>query len=457
VAGDSTVKQGPVPPGIDPGGAGRGHAGRRGLALAGAALLLVLSCVHFARSAYESQAHGFVDFPIFLAQARQFLLTGELYIDPDEPGAYSPAAAVYKFPPLYAMLLLPVARAGIEQRVYLAHWVLQFLLYACAVGLLLAYLHRFAGRGFLLAGLVLALNFEPFFETLWRLQIETVLLLLLAVALLAYLKERDTWAGAAIGTGFLLKLYPGFLLLYFALRRRWSALAGFALAVVLILIASWIVIGPRENETYFLRILPVLLTERPEASTENLSLARYLHVLLGWSPLVSQRAGQIVVLPLVLLSGFVVWRQPPSATSGRLRAALAFSLFVPLMLMSMPNYWVNYQLLLLLPLLVLACHASRAGPDAAPTAWLAGLAYIPLLFYWPCADPSVPWPCASTPLFLGLVRLPRSFHDLMVALRGVSTFLLWAAILSALMYGAADPRRSAARHLPQSETLDEPG
>ena len=423
----------------------------RRAALAGAgALLALLSVVHFARSAHESRAHGFVDFPIFLAQARLFLLTGELYVDPASPTGFAPGAAVYKFPPLYGMLLLPLVRAGIDDRVYLAHWLLQIALYAVAVGLLLRWLRREAGPGFVFAGLLLALNFEPFFETLWRLQIETPLLLLLVLTLLAYGARRHGLAGAALGAAFLLKLYPGFLLLYLGLRRRWRALVGFGVAVVLLFVATWIVIGPQQNTAYFLRIVPVLLREQPDLTSENLSLARYLITLGALGPQAAKRVAQALVLALIAVSAIVVLRREP-ARASRLDHAVSFSLFVPLMLLAMPNYWVNYQLLLLLPVLVLLGHASRRGPDAAGCALAGGLAYVPMLFYRPCADPSVSWPCARTPYFLGLGELPRGFHDLMVSLRGVSAFLLWAALLSALLYGGA---ASPARHATQPEGGD---
>ena len=81
-------------------------------------------------------------------------------------------------------------------------------------------------------------------------------------------------------------------------------------------------------------------------------------------------------------------------------------------------------------------------------------AYVPMLFYWPCEAPTVPWPCAQTPYFLGLVRLPRGFHDLMVETRALSPFLVWAGLFSALVYGrAAD---SGLRHATEAESLDGP-
>jgi hypothetical protein len=416
-----------------------------------AALLLLLSVFHFVQAAQNSRAFGFVDFPIFLAQAELYLITGELYVDASDPEAYGPAAAVYKFPPLFAMLLLPFVRDGVSDAVYLGHWILQILIYAGAVGLLVATLRRQGGTLFAFGGVLLALNFEPFFETLWRLQLETPILLLLVLALVAYQADRQPWAGIALGVGFMLKLYPAFLLLFFMVRRGWKVIGGFVVALTLIVIASLIVIGPDENGAYFFKILPLLLDEAPRVSTENLSPARHLQVLFGLDGAWAKRLAQLFVVPLIALTAFTAARRGSKA-GDRLGMATAFSVFVPLMLLAMPNSWVNYQLLLLLPLLVLLCHCSRPGSDRRALTALLAMAYLPLLFYWPCADPSVPWPCAQTPYFLGLVRLPRAFHDLMVDARALSPLLVWTGLFSVLFYGRGED--STPGHRRQAESAD---
>jgi hypothetical protein len=351
------------------------------LVLAG--VLLLLSVFHFVQASRNSRAFGFVDFPIFLAQAELYLITGQLYVDASDPEAYGPAAAVYKFPPLFAMLLLPFVRGGVADGVYLGHWLLQILLYAAAVALMLAAFRRQGGPIFVFVGLLLALNFEPFFETLWRLQLETPILLLLILALGAYDSKRQAWAGSAIGVGFMLKLYPAFLLAYFAVRRSWLVIVGFLVTVSLIVLSSLIVIGPKENAAYFFKILPLLLGEAPRVSTENLSLSRHLQVLFGLGPELAKRILQLLVVPLIVVSAVGVFRRG-ARLGERLVGATAFSLFIPLMLLAMPNSWVNYQLLLLLPMLVLLCHCVRPGRDHVALTVLLAAAYVPLLFYWPC-------------------------------------------------------------------------
>jgi len=126
------------------------------------------------------------------------------------------------------------------------------------------------------------------------------------------------------------------------------------------------------------------------------------------------------------VTAVVVWRAP-RRDGDALDVATGFAAFVPLMLLAMPNSWVNYQLLLLVPLIVLARRSLASGDRAAQ--WLLVAAYLPLLFYAPCAAPTVDWPCAQTPWFLGLGPLPRGLHDAGVGWRGLSPLLLWAGLL----------------------------
>ncbi len=405
---------------------------------AGAVLLLAASALHFVLAVERSGATGVVDFPIFLERTRQFRETGVLYPDAADPKSWEPAAAVYKFPPTFAMLLLPVAVAGGEAWAIVGHRALQVVLYLAAVALLLRALAPRARRtAFVAFGLVLALNFEPFFETLWRLQLETPILAFLALGWLALVRGRDRPLGAAIAASAMLKLYPAFLGAYLVARARWRALAVCVLTVVLIGTAAWIVIGGQENRAFWLDVLPTLLAELPSATTENVSPARYLVSLAGVDPWWAKRIGQLVALAVLGVSIGAVRRRLGRAEPGPSDGA-ALAVFLPAMLLALPNGWVNYQLLLLPALLALLAYVVDAGRDAAwPGAALA-CAYVPLLFYQPCAPPDVGWPCAATPPFLGVGELPRTLHDAFVATRGVSTWILWAALLGVIL--APGPR-----------------
>ncbi len=410
-----------------------------------AVALLAASSAHFVRSVHRAGAFGVVDFPIFLERAAAFRESGVLYPAADDPSTYAPAAPVYKFPPPYAMLLLPFATRGPAERVIAGHRAVQVAAYLVAVGLLLHALAPRRRTTFLILGLALALNFEPFFETLWRLQLETGLLLLLALGVAALVRGRDGPLAALIAAGALLKIYPAYLGAWLAVRQRWRALGVALLAAGLIGVSSWIVIGPQENRTYWVRVFPALLAELPAATTENVSPARYFQTLAGLGAAAAKRAGTLLAVGVLFASAYVA-RRRGTGDGASARDPVTFALFVPALLLSMPNGWVNYQLLLLLPLLVLLAHATSAPGDRTWVGWAIGAAYLPLLFYQPCAPPDVPWPCAATPPFLGLVELPRAVHDGFVALRGASAPIVWAALLAVVLRNAppAEISRGAA-------------
>jgi hypothetical protein len=409
-------------------------SGRRIAGLVGAGLLLALSVYHFGYSAYASQRYGIVDFSIFLQRTAIFVDSGELYVAPDHPGAYAPAAPVYKFPPTFAMLLLPFVRLA-PQTVYFSHWLLQIAFYLGCSALGLALLETSNRRLFALAGAMVALNFEPFFETLWRLQLETVILLLLTICLLCTVRRRERCAGVMLGIAAMLKIYPAFLLVYFLARRRWIVVLWTLATATLIQLAGLIVIGPEQNRLFYFEVLPLLLREVPQLSSENIGLARYALALFDFEPTTAKRLAQAVMLMLLAVSVYAVELNRRRAHGAP--AAVELSLFLPLMLLAPPNSWVNYQLLLLLPIFVLL--AQGVGPRPCWPVLLSTLvAALLMLFYRPCAEPTVGWPCARTPYFLGLQPLPRVLHDLGVDLRGLASLLVWGAACYLLLL----PRRA---------------
>jgi hypothetical protein len=416
---------------------------------AGIAIVLALSVYHFGYSAMYAGNVGFVDFSIFLRQVEQFSHTGELYIHTENMEAYAPGTPVYKFPPLYAMLLLPVVKGGFGDSVYYVHWALQILVYLLTAALLVIALAGRRPGWYAMAAAVLILNFEPFFETLFRLQIELPLLLLFTLCLLAGIKGRDGLAGAALALCAMLKIYPAFLLLYFCVKRRWAVVAWCLATMALIQVASLIVIGPEENYLFYFKILPVMLQEGAQVTLENIGLAKYPQLLLGVGPAAASAMSRTFCLVLLVASIYAVMRSE-RIDRGRRSRPLEFALFVSLMLLFLPNSWAHYQLLLLLPLLVMLRECMMPGRGRPAVLASVMLASVLLLFYFPCADGSMPFPCAATPWFMGLIRLPRHFHDAMVNLRVLSGLLVWGAAFAMLIL----PRASIADESPRSPGAD---
>ena len=89
---------------------GRRRRGGAGVKLAralGLGFLLVASLGRFAYEANVTRVRGFADFPAFWMQVRFFRQTGVLYPQAGDLDHFRPSTAIYTYPPLFALLLLP--------------------------------------------------------------------------------------------------------------------------------------------------------------------------------------------------------------------------------------------------------------------------------------------------------------------------------------------------------------
>ena len=92
---------------------------------------------------------------------------------------------------------------------------------------------------------VLTLNFQPFLESFASCKVECLEFYLICLAFYGFLKGHDGLAGACVVAGMLMKYLPGFLGIYFFLKRKWKAVL-WCLAWGLILSGIlWAVFGGR--------------------------------------------------------------------------------------------------------------------------------------------------------------------------------------------------------------------
>jgi len=376
--------------------------------------------VLFVRALSDELAFGFADFPVFLKHARLFLDTGHLYLSDISFQNYHPGALVYKYPPFFAALLLPIAASGIGGTALTVQWLLQIFLYLGALGLGIAIFAPAGAALFLPLALTLGLNFQPYFETLHGLQLETPLLLLLSLCLLLLRRGEDAAAGMLLGICAMLKVYPVFLLTFFILKKRWTVVWACLGTSAALLLGTVAVIGVRENSLYFLKILPFLLrNDLPVVSPENLSIARYATELLGMSPLAAKWAGTALFLALSGLTAAAILRGNPGGKDSW-REAWEFLAFLSLIPLGLTNSWANYQLLLLLPILALLarCLSAEPSPTGLSAAVLAGCF---LLMF-----------SENTPDIRGYYPVPRPLHEFLIDMKILSNLLIWGGIVSVL-------------------------
>ncbi|HJQ65104.1 MAG TPA: glycosyltransferase family 87 protein [Gemmatimonadales bacterium] len=187
--------------------------------------LAVLACL-YAGAVIPLAIHKGGDFTSELGQSER-LLHG---LPPF--GAADPNLGV-PWPPFSAMALIPFALIA---RCSLA--LAKGLWAAAGVACVWWCLRRAARRGTRPALLALAAVLVPLQTNFEHLNIAAILLALVVLAIDDLEAGNETRAGVAIGLAAALKAFPGLLLVYFAVQRRWRALAvGALVAVSLTLIA----------------------------------------------------------------------------------------------------------------------------------------------------------------------------------------------------------------------------
>ena len=217
-------------------------------------------------------------------------------------------------------------------------------------------------------------------------------------------RRHDLWAGGALGMCVMLKVYPAFLLAFLVFRRRWRALVGCAATMVAIQLLTILLFGMRDNMFFLFELLPHLLREAPLSTTVNLSPGRFMQTLMGVDPAFAKQITRFLSAPLLALSLWIAYRTP-SESSRPSELAIELTPFLALMLLTMPNSWVSYQLLLLVPFLSLLATA-LADTRAARSPWVVAalVSYVFTLFYQPCGVIQEDIPCTETPFFLGLFQ-----------------------------------------------------
>lgn len=216
-----------------------------------AALAFALAGAGYAASGsvlYEGQTRMSDALPLYLYGAA--FLEGVSPVDPTAlQGVYDArdmrvGAAIWStlYPATAAPLMAPLG--GLSWKSFSAVWGLLLLLASLGVGALVP-----SGKDRLVAagvGVGLMGFFLPTAEAARLGQVNALLALLGAAALLAIHRDRDLLAGALVGVGACLKLVPVVLVFPWLLAKRWKTAAGGLLIGVPVLLLSFWVTSPSE-------------------------------------------------------------------------------------------------------------------------------------------------------------------------------------------------------------------
>ena len=315
-------------------------------------MVVAAATVWFGASAAQIiRSGGFNDFSVIVSGASD-LASGRSPYDAEASRDFGRRSS-YIYPPFLATVVMPVRRFG--PSLARAYAVLGVLLYLAAFVLILE-TEGIAWRSPPFYGLALAFAlFEPALDTLSGAEHEFLFLFLFV--LVQYSLRRHPRAqslmGICLALGAIVKIYPACLVAYAALRRWWIAVFAFAMTFGVLTAISVSVVGWRIERQYWQDILPVLA--RGTDWIENQSLLGFFsrffvdgRAFYAEPPVLPSATvlARIAGLVITAITAVVIWRYD---RPERVMAAL-----LPLLLLIAPVAWMNYELLLLLPLGILA-------------------------------------------------------------------------------------------------------
>ncbi|MBI5758942.1 MAG: DUF2029 domain-containing protein [Planctomycetales bacterium] len=335
-----------------------------------------------------SSAKSYLDTrPIYSRHAETIPRYLRLSVDAGQSESVEIEVDVNAHPPPSVFLALPFALLDYPNAV-LAWNVLSLLLLAAS----LHWLVRELGIPFkawsVMPMVTILLLSNPFRQQVNQGQFNLLLLFLLLAIWLAARSEKAWLAGTLLAVATAVKLFPGFLFLYFLLRRDWRIVAVGVTGVAVIGVAAGFALGWESYRTYVTEVLPQVNAYR--GGWLNASLVGFCTRLFDpaavseqvepiWrsSSFAKLLAGVMCLLVMVVVSRCVL-RADTADKRDR-----AFGLTLVAMLLVSPITWDHYFLLLLLPLAQVWRDVSVSGRGRIPF-----LVIVIVL----CLNPVLVWP-----------------------------------------------------------------
>lgn len=310
------------------------------------------------------------DFWILFKGAREWFRGGSLYnLAGIEENHFGHS---FKVPPFYGMLFVPfVQQDGLM--ILFWHRMMNMVLMITTIWVMLRAfdIRLFSAGG---AALIMLFAMRPLADTVAYGQIDIVLLLLLTLALVASQRGYDGTAGALIALATLFKLYPVLLLAFFFAKKQWRAIAGFAIAMLVLNGIAIAVMGWEMHRVYLFEVIPRI--RGGTSWVENQTLNGFLSRL--FAPDISATIFEHPIVTIGTYVGFglsvvgatlLAWQQAERSSP---RYMLHYGIFVILLVLTVPAAWMHYQTVTILTFASLLVYAGQLGLPLWRAALLGG-------------------------------------------------------------------------------------
>ena len=188
---------------------------------------------------------GFVDFQVYWEATKAALIGKDVY-----RGLYS-GGTPFNYPPTFLSFFAPFTFFPKS----IASLVFLFIsLAALSVSIFLLVKFQFGKKERTVAFLLSAVFFIQYFPTKFTLtlgQINLIFLFLTILSFYAFRKGKDILSGVSLAIAALLKIFPGFLILFFFKEKRWKAIFSFLATLILIVVLTGLFFGPNLFSDYF--------------------------------------------------------------------------------------------------------------------------------------------------------------------------------------------------------------
>jgi hypothetical protein len=324
-------------------------------------LLISASLVVLTKNLYDtaSGSNSWEDCRLFFTVIGNWQAGNAPLYPPADEQHLSPGTAVYRFPPLWAVMIVPLVRSFSLLRAILIWGILSLIVFFG--GLLLVLRHLKVPWISLQSGLILILLcfLNPFCESFFGPSHELVIIGLMAIAFVLDERDQSFWTAAVFAFAVTLKIYPLLFGFYFLLNRRYRMLLysvvwflGFNLIPVALGAYS-------ETVYYYFRMLPLLSLSTSytgNAGTEILFMAS------AWREWFSHGTGPLnylsfnhtamniwrVFVCLSFAAMFTLLHRRKIKPTPLMRYLL-FGAWIAGVLVIIPVAWDYYQILLILP------------------------------------------------------------------------------------------------------------
>lgn len=318
---------------------------------------------------FSNQVQWGYDFSFYWTAARQLLQGLPIYSAAQLAGPYAPQGQEgFLYPPPFAAALTPFAVVlPSDPRLVNWPWFGVGLVLVVAAVLAVARAERLDERFALLRGqgrwwlVAAALALPPVVAELVLGNVHLEILGLLSVAWLGIrrgTRRGEVVAGAAVGAAALVKVFPGLLVLWLLVTRRWWAAAASIAAILVLTLVTLPITGVQAWLDY-----PTVLANlgAPSDTTDTLAPTVWLAPILGYG--VARVAVTISGFALVAAVGYRA-----AASAGGSVLAASFGAAVTTSVLVAPAVYQHYLAILVLPLLLAVVAGARLR-------WLA-IAYL---------------------------------------------------------------------------------